>query len=297
MKLLDLLNEEDEQVPSNIPSEETKRLETISNINRTINKWNVSWEFNPPIKGPDGDLRVTVLFKPNSNTEVNDIEIGITFNQTLDKTPYFPKDILFKSIEHFIVGLKRTNPDIMDETLYPIELLNEYPVTIYNVSLYPGESIIRLSNHISRALYNTKCGSPQKLGVLLYNKSYLINHYMFNENDLPVFSDDYSLAMLKVIRRVKTVYTALQKGTWRGKQYQLPPYNQANILPHQDTSSFSLEDRVIRPEFRITYTGYTGIDTILDGEPLRDVLPAQVQDDFKEYIIKRFEQFDITFNI
>jgi hypothetical protein len=161
------------------------------------------------------------------------------------------------------------------------------------VNIYPSEGIINLFDFIQRNLYNMKVKNPRHFGDLLRNRTYLLNHYTFDEGVIPRFSDNYSKQMEKAIRRCKAVFRSFEKGTWNGHKYELTPFYLPNVVIHQEKSGYSVESGVIHPNLSITYSGGW---PILDGQKLNQVLPVQLQDDFMEYIRKRFKQFDITFS-
>jgi hypothetical protein len=294
MKLSKLREQEDEPIPSDIPSdEETVKNMAYEKINQTISKWNKKNLFYKSFDIPEGVVRINIAFEPKLSNKEGKIELGITFVPKMDPKPVIPRYLLAKSMEVFIDELKELNPEMLDNpSMYPHDVLNDYEVTIYSVSIFPGEGVLHLSSYMSRATYNIKAGMPQKLGILLFNKSHLLNHYMLDENDVPKFDDEYSLAMDKITRRVKTIYTALQKGTFRGLPYELPKFYPGNVVVHQENERFNLDNKVIHPDFSVSIS--TGHST-LNGIKLNEVLPQELQDDFNDYMRNRFKHFDIRF--
>lgn len=297
MKLSNLFEQEDEQIPSDIPSdEETVFNRAYEKINQTIQRWNKRNMFHKEFTIPEGIVRINTIFEPKiilTSGVSGTIELGITFDPNMDPKPVIPTYLLAKSMEVFIDDLKEINPDMFNKpSLYPQEVLNDYDVTIYSVSIFPGEGIIHLSEYIPRSTFNIKTKKPMKFGDILFSRSLLLSHYMINENDLPRFDDQYSLAMDKITRRCKTIYMALQKGTFRGLPYQLPKFNPSNVVVHQDRDRFSMDNKVIYPDFSVRIS--TGWGT-LNGEPINQVLPVELQDSFNEYIRNRFLQFGVKY--
>ena len=298
MKLSKLREQEDEQVPSDIPSdEETVFKRAYEKINQTIQRWNKRNMFHREFTIPEGIVRINTIFEPKiilTSGTPGSIELGITFIPNMDPKPVIPTYLLAKSMEVFIDDLKEINPDMFDKpSLYPQEVLDDYDVTIYTVSIFPGEGVIHLSGYIPAATYNMKAKTPMKFGSILFSRSLLLSHYMLNENDLPRFDDQYSLAMSKITRRCKTIYMALQKGTFRGLPYELPRFNPSNVVVHQERDRFSMDTKVIHPDFSVSIS--TGHST-LNGERINQVLPVELQDAFIEYIRDRFKHFDIKFS-
>ena len=289
---------EDEQIPSDNPSdEETVFKRAYEKINQTIQRWNKRNMFHREFTIPEGIVRINTIFEPKiilTSGTPGSIELGITFVPKMDPKPVIPTYLLAKSMEVFIDDLKEINPDMFHKpSLYPQEVLDDYDVTIYTVSIFPGEGVIHLSGYIPAATYNMKAKTPMKFGSILFSRSLLLSHYMINENDLPRFDDQYSLAMSKITRRCKTIYTALQKGTFRGLPYELPRFNPSNVVVHQERDRFSMDTKVIHPDFSVSIS--TGHST-LNGERINQVLPVELQDSFIEYIRDRFKHFDIKFS-
>jgi hypothetical protein len=295
MKLSNLFEQEDEQVPSdNLPEEETVKNRAYEKINQTIQRWNKRNMFHKEFTIPEGIVRINTIFESKIGIQEGKIELGITFVPNMDPKPVIPTYLLAKSMEVLIDDLKEINPDMYNKpSLYPQEVLNNYEVTIYSVSIFPGEGIIHLSEYIPRATFNMKTKTPIKFGDILFSRSLLLSHYMINENDIPRFDDQYSLAMEKITRRSKTIYTALQKGTFRGLPYQLPKFNPSNVVVHQNRDRFSMDNKVIHPDFSVSIS--SGWMT-LNGEKINEVLPVELQDSFVEYIRNRFKHFDIKFS-
>ena len=289
MKLNKLKEQEDEPIPSDIPSDEETKINTyIDEINKTINKWKSRTSFDTE-QIPEGKFSYGTIFNSAETPKI--IEIGISFTPNMDPKPVIPRTLLAKCIEILHDGLIKINPNIVN---YPTQILDEYEVTFYAVNIFPAEGIFNLSGYIPRPLYNTKVVAPIKLDWILNDIHSVMAHYTFNEGDLPTFSDDYSPAMYKVINRSKTIFMALRKGTWKGHKYDLGPFIPSNLVVHQETLEYSLESRVIHPHFYISYGSY-GKET-LDGEPLNHVLHAEIKNEFLEYIQSRFKQFEIKYN-
>jgi hypothetical protein len=98
---------------------------------------------------------------------------------------------------------------------------------------------------------------------------------------LPRFGGDYSLAMDKAIKRIKTVYRAYQKGKFKGLPYQLS--KDPTVTVHQSPNSWDSHSRVLLPMFELSISvGSMEYDG--DKSELRSIL------------IKKFQHFDVKFN-
>jgi hypothetical protein len=103
--------------------------------------------------------------------------------------------------------------------------------------------------------------------------------------------------MEKLVKKAKSVYHGLKKGTWKGHTYQLYTpldWNGAFIV-HQDKFDYNRTDKVIRPNFNITCNfGYEIIDGIKNS-PAESHLSEEERREFREYLKKRFQHFDIGY--
>ena len=59
--------------------------------------------------------------------------------------------------------------------------------------------------------------------------------------------------MTKLVKKCKTIYTALGKGTWKGHTYDYGKFNQPSITVHQKNKNYNKRDKIISPDFEITY--------------------------------------------
>lgn len=296
MKLSKLREQAEETIPSDIPSEEdTIKVNARDRINMTIKRWKREYISDKKLQIPEGMIRVSCIFD-NDLVDKKDrptIELGVTYKPNMDPKPVIPRDFVANSVDLFIEDMKKMCSDILDESLFPHEVLNEYDVSLYSVAIYPSEGIINLFDYIPRPLYNTIVRTPRKLGDLLVNRSLLLDLYTFDENVLPKFSDDYTQAMDRAIRKCKTVYTALEKGTWNGYNYSLTPFNVSSVVIHQDKSDYTVESGVLHPNFSISYSG--GWPS-LNGDKINTIFPVEVQDEFTAFIKKRFKNLGINFS-
>ena len=292
MKLSKLREQAEGPVPSD--TDETIRDKACERINMAVKRWKSS---DKKFEIPGGYIRLSCIFDGDLPDKENKhdrpvIELGVTYRPNMNPVPVIPRDFLALSVDKFIEDLKELCPDMSrKESEFPHEVLNMYDVTFYSVTIYPSEGIINLFDFIPRPLYNMMIKTPRQLGDLLLSRSHLLNQYTFEEGVIPRFSEDYSKAMDKAVRKCKTVYTALEKGTWKEYKYNLTPFHLPNVVVHQERSGYTVESGVIHPDFSISYSGGW---PLLNGEKINGIFPIEVQDEFMKFIKKRFMDFGIN---
>jgi hypothetical protein len=103
--------------------------------------------------------------------------------------------------------------------------------------------------------------------------------------------------MAKLVKKAKSVYNGLKKGTWKGHTYELSApldWTKAFIV-HQDRFNYNRTDKVLRPNFEITCN--VGWE-IVDGKknsPEESPLSKEEQQEFRQYLKNRFKNFDIGY--
>jgi hypothetical protein len=120
--------------------------------------------------------------------------------------------------------------------------------------------------------------------------------YTIDESQVPRFSDDFSLATDKMIKKVKSVFLGFKKGTYKGHEYEYKEKN-PKISIHIKNSTYDLTSKVIHPNFRVSINaGYVWIDgkttSEMDLEKNR-FMDKEFIKEFNDYIKARFEQFGI----
>lgn len=154
------------------------------------------------------------------------------------------------------------------------------------------EGILFLKDYMDNNVYNVKIERPNSMSELFENE----NLYLLLPEQLPRFSGDYVTTMNKLIKKCKTIYTALGKGTWKGHTYDYGKFNQPGITVHQMNKNYNKRDKIISPDFEITYnSGHAYIDGVKitsNTSPLND----EQKREFKEWLETRFKHFGIDFS-
>lgn len=298
MRLSKLIEQDDQE-------DQLKKLKFASEkFIQTIHKYKKEHLFWKKIQVPEGEIHSSIYledipFTPERYDEkfLGYILCKIDFIPNMDPKPVIPLNILQVTVSDFMESLKKINPDLFNKpSIYPVDLLDMYQFKIQNVSVYPAQGILHLSYFMDTLTHNLKLLTPQKFGGLLLSKSHLLNVYKLVPGDLPTFADDYTYSMAKLVKKAKSVYNALKKGTWRGHSYELsaPPDFKAFVV-HQNKFDYNKTDKVLHPNFEITSNfGWE----IVDGKknsPEESPLTPDEQREFREYLKKRFGHFNIGY--
>lgn len=237
--------------------------------------------------GSYGDVDVNV----NEHVANRELHLGIVYHPNLGH-PNIPQDYLKVPMERIASQLK---DKIFSKKDYPRELLEEYIIKITNEVTYYSEGVIRiLDREYLPAVERNSLLLPISLYGLIHNTEQILDNYVIPNP--PKFSPDYALAMDKAVKKIKTIYKALRKGTFKGRTYELPE-QMPTVIVHQSLKSYNKEDRIIRPDFSLSITtAYP----IIDGnkETWRRINSDEDTAylvDLDTYLKKKFENFDISY--
>ena len=307
MKLSKLKGLTEEDNEPQVDVERIKMLKYASDkFVQTIHKYRKEYIFWKKIQIPEGELHVSIrledipftLQRYEQDKLLGEIVCSIDYIPKTNPKPVIPLNILQVSVSDFMDDLKEINPDLFNKpSIYPPDLLNCYKFKIQTFTMYPDQGILQLREYMDTPTYNIKVLTPHKLGSLLLSRSYLLNSYNLVKDDVPVFSDDYSTAMEKSVKKAKNVYHALKKGTWKGHTYELykPDDWKRAFIVHHDRFEYNRDDKVIHPNFKITCNfGYEIVDGIKNS-PENSPLSDEEQLEFRKFLKKRFETFDIGY--
>jgi hypothetical protein len=301
MKLYNLL--EDENPPEELKDQYRRGNEKFI---QTLFKYKKEHMVYKKFQIPEGEVHTSVDLdtvpytwdRYKNEKFLGHITLRIDFMPKMDPKPEIPLNILQVAVIDFVDSLKAINPDLFNKpSLYPVDLLDCYHLKIQNVSIFPGQAIFQLRDYMETPTYNMKLQAPNKFGGIMLSRSYLLNTYKLNEGDLPTFSDDYTTAMAKLVKKAKSVYNAMRKGTWKGHSYELfKPHDWSRaFVVHQDKFNYNRADKVLRPSFDITCNfGYETVDGVKNS-PAESPLTQDEQREFQEYLKKRFRNFNIGY--
>jgi hypothetical protein len=272
---------------------------------QTIHKYKKGHIFWKKIMVPEGEIHSTIRLEevPFSVSSYKDNFLGnitcsIDFMPNMDPKPVIPLNILQVVAVDFIDSMLEINSDLKDKpSVYPSDILNMYHFSFGHVNVFPSQGVIHLRDYMDTPTYNLKLLSPNGFGNIMFSRSHLLNVYNLIPGDLPTFADDYSSSMEKLIKKAKSVYHALKKGTWKGHTYELfTPHDWTKaFVVHQDRFNYNRTDKVLHPNFEISCNfGWE----IVDGKknsPEESPLSDEEQKEFRQYLKNRFKNFDIGY--
>ena len=274
MKIMDIISEQDETYLRKIEFENL--ITKIADDLRYIKKLN----FN------SGSGYITYRF-----ISKRQLEVFVSYDPD-HVNPIIPTDLIKTAGDEVINIICLASNMSKDEFVQHYHrVLSDFTIHIERVTITLMEGILFLKDYMDNNIYNTKIERPNSMSELFENE----NLYLLLPEQLPRFSGDYSTTMNKLVKKCKTIYTALGKGTWKGHTYDYGKFNQPGITVHQMNKNYNKRDKIISPDFEITYnSGHAYIDGVKITSntcPLND----EQKREFKEWLETRFKHFGIDF--
>ena len=220
-----------------------------------------------------------------------ELEVYVSYNPD-HVNPIIPTDLIKiagdEVISQICLARNMSKEEFVD---YYKDVLYAFTIRIERITITLMEGILFLKDYMDNNIYNVKIGRPMSMIDLFENE----NSYLLLPEQLPTFSGDYATTMTKLVKKCKTIYTALGKGTWKGHTYDYGKFNQPSITVHQKNKNYNKRDKIISPDFEITYNpGHAYIDGIKitsNTSPLNN----EQKSEFKEWLETRFKHFGIDF--
>lgn len=274
MKIMDIISEQDETYLRKIEFENL--MTKIADDLRYIKKLN----FN------SGSGYITYRF-----ISKRELEVFVSYDPD-HVNPIIPTDLIKTAGDEVINIICLASNMSKDEFVQHYhKVLSDFTIHIERVTITLMEGILFLKDYMDNNVYNVKIERPNSMYELFKNE----NLYLLLPEQLPRFSGDYSTTMTKLVKKCKTIYTALGKGTWKGHTYDYGKFNQPGITVHQMNKNYNKRDKIISPDFEITYnSGHAYIDGVKitsNTSPLND----EQKREFKEWLETRFKHFGIDF--
>ena len=278
MKIMDIISEQEES--------DLKKVELINLMTKMEN----DLRYMKRLKFTSGTGYITYRF-----ISKRELEVYVSYDPD-HVNPIIPPDLIKIAGDEVISQICLARNMSKEEFLeyYRKELIDrtDFRIHIERVTITLMEGILFLKDYMDNNVYNVKIERPNSLYELFQNE----NLYLLLPEQLPTFSGDYATTMTKLIKKCKTIYAALGKGTWKGHTYDYGKFNQPSITVHQKNKNYNKRDKIISPDFEITYNpSYAYIDGIKitsNTSPLND----EQKDEFKEWLKNKFNAFGIEFN-
>ena len=277
MKIMDIISEQEES--------DLKKVE-LTNL---LHKMSDDLRYMKRLKFTSGTGYITYRF-----ISKREFEVFISYDPD-PVNPIIPTDLIKIAGDELISQICLARNMSKEEFLeyYHKTLIDRTHFTIHieRVTISLMEGILFLKDYMDNNVYNVKIERPNSLYELFQNE----NLYLLLPEQLPTFSGDYSSTMSKLIKKCKTIYAALGKGTWKGHTYDYGKFNQPSITVHQKNKNYNKRDKIISPDFEITYNpGYVYIDGVKSTSE-SSPLTKEEMDEFKEWLETRFKHFGIDF--
>lgn len=266
MRLTDI---QEQLEDSNVSQEEFRQLlyDTVYNIQ----------SYNIPVT--NGRVSLTVGRK--EILEEGRIQIGVAYYPI---EPLCPVTMFKEPMEFFITELIKSIKETIDRT--DPTILSGIDINYYGFAMYYKEGIINFTsrNYLDRADTATIMSDINFRDVLIDMDSAL-SDLVLPEEKLPKFDPSYSETMDKAIKRMKSVWMAFRKGTYKGMKYEFT--RDPTYYVHQEEQGWNPESRVLRPTFwlKINTYGYISIEG-------RDS-DTELKSELMEYLKKKVATFDI----
>ena len=274
---MDIISEQEE---SNLKKVElTNLLTKMSNDLRYMKK----------LKFTSGTGYITYRF-----ISKREFEVFVTYDPD-HVNPIIPSDLIKIAGDELISQICLARNMSKEEFFeYYEDVLYDFTIHIERVTIALMRGILYLRDYMDNNVYNTKIERPNSLYQLFLSGNE--NLYLLLPEQLPRFSGDYSTTMSKLVKKCKTIYTALGKGTWKGHTYSYDKFDEIGITVHQKNRNYNKRDKILTPDFEITYQpGFAYIDGVKitsNTSPLND----EQKSEFKEWLETRFKHFGIDFS-
>jgi hypothetical protein len=277
MKIMDIISEQEES--------DLKKVELINLMSKMEN----DLRYMKRLKFTSGTGYITYRF-----ISKRELEVYVSYDPD-HVNPIIPTDLIKIAGDEVISQICLARNMSKEEFLeyYHKTLIDRTHFTIHieRVTITLMEGILFLKDYMDNNVYNVKIERPNSLYELFQNE----NLYLLLPEQLPTFSGDYATTMTKLVKKCKTIYTALGKGTWKGHTYDYGKFNQPSITVHQKNKNYNKRDKIISPDFEITYNpGYVYIDGVKSTSE-SSPLTKEEMDEFKEWLETRFKHFGIDF--
>ena len=296
MKILEILKEQ-EETPSNLDVVDggaygyTK--ETLDKVEGVINSLG-GWVFsNETVHHPSGKYRFipTLYVKRKGDVELKlSVKVYLAINEWT-----IPTDFLIFATKWMTDKFKEKIPNIEEMMTDERYMAGAITYNFIDAFVSSNEMFMALDDYIDTTYYNTHIMKVYPLEELMDEQN-IVRHYELDPSQIPTFSDDFSVAMDRVLKKIKSVYQGFRKGTYQGHKYEYKN-DKPTISVLVERTDYNPQTKVIHPKFRTQINaGYVSIDDIPTSSfepPETRFSDTKLVEDFNVYIKNRFLQFGI----
>jgi hypothetical protein len=253
-----------------------------------------SFEFsNITIPYPGGGYKVIPNLYINRKGDV-DLNLSVKIYLVLDRLE-IPTDFI-TFITKWLTDKFKEKVPVMSKKIYD-DHYHQGAISFNIREIYVSykDLFFSLNEYMDVAYYNSHVMKMYPLEKVMKEEN-IPTYYNLDPTQVPTFDDNFSLAMDKVTKKMKSIYQGFRRGTFRGRQYEFKENNPRISVLIEDRE-FDPTTKVLHPKFRLSMNaGYPHID----GTPTSSFEPPETRfpdvrfvEDFNHYIKSRFEQFGI----
>jgi len=291
MKILDILKEELDTIDGGKFGYTKETLDKVVGVIDSLGGWVFS---NETVYHPSGKYRFvpTLYVKRKGDTELElSVKVYLMLNEYV-----IPTDFLI-FVNEWMTGMMKSKIQGLEEMISDERYLSgAITYNVREIFVSSKEMFMSLEDYIDTTYYNTHIMKVYPLEELM-NQQNIVRHYQLDQSQIPTFSEDFSLAIDRVLKKIKSVYKGFRKGTYQGHQYEYKE-NNPTISILVESNDYNPQTKVIHPKFRVQINaGYVWIDGKGTGgfyvNPENKFTDDKFVDEFNRYIKERFLQFGI----
>jgi hypothetical protein len=291
MKILDILKEELDVIDGGKFGHTKETLDKVVGVINSLGGWVFS---NETVHHPSGKYRFvpTLYVKRKGDTELElSVKVYLMLNEYV-----IPTDFLI-FVNEWMTGMMKTKIEGLEQMISDERYLSgAITYNVREIFVSSKEMFMSLEDYIDTTYYNTHIMKVYPLEELMDQQN-IVRHYQLDPSQVPTFSEDFSLAIDRVLKKIKSVYKGFRKGTYQGHQYEYKE-NNPTISILVESNDYNPQTKVIHPKFRVQINaGYVWIDGKGTGgfyvNPENKFTDNKFVDEFNRYIKERFLQFGI----
>lgn len=291
MKILDILKEELDVIDGGKFGHTKETLDKVVGVIDSLGGWVFS---NETVHHPSGKYRFvpTLYVKRKDDTELElSVKVYLMLNEYV-----IPTDFLI-FVNEWMTGMMKTKIEGLEQMISDERYLSgAITYNVREIFVSSKEMFMSLEDYIDTTYYNTHIMKVYPLEELMDQQN-IVRHYQLDQSQVPTFSEDFSLAIDRVLKKIKSVYKGFRKGTYQGHQYEYKE-NNPTISILVESNDYNPQTKVIHPKFRVQINaGYVWIDGKGTGgfyvNPENKFTDDKFVDEFNRYIKERFLQFGI----
>jgi hypothetical protein len=291
MKILDILKEDLDTIDGGKFGHTKETLDKVVGVIDSLGGWVFS---NETVYHPSGKYRFvpTLYVKRKGDTELAlSVKVYLILNEYV-----IPTDFLI-FVNEWMTGMMKSKIEGLEEMISDERYLSgAITYNVREIFISSSEMFMSLEDYVDTTYYNTHIMKVYPLEELMDQQN-IVRYYQLDQSQIPTFSEDFSLAIDRVLKKIKSVYKGFRKGSYKGHQYEYKE-NNPTISILVESNDYNPQTKVIHPKFRVQINaGYVWIDGKGTGgfyvTPEKKFTDDKFVEEFNVYIKERFLQFGI----